>query len=224
VPPRPWSRAPLEVLQRGQASADEGGALTLWAAWCVEALDYAVELDDEFFGQSQTRDFRPDAIDLAHVRWSAGTGSTAIDLCAAALGSWHCGVHRGAHQLDLRMIRPRAKDRTGAKDKSVERRRKALPAAAKAWVRRTWVDPQYKTLLAVRNPFTHARLPRIVALGTTGHQGRTAFRIQHTRGSTSQELDSRELVLLARDVARRHVQEFLDQLDARHLGPAAHKK
>lgn len=235
MPPRPWSREPVEVLQRGQASADEGGALTLWAAWCVWALDYLVELDDEFFGQSQTRDFPPDVIDLANVRWSAGTASTAIDLCAAALGSWHCGVPAGAHQLDLREIREWAKvtsvDRSGPISAVIsffsreQRRRKALPADAKAWVRQTWADQEYQTLRAVRNPFTHARLPRIVILGTQGHQRRTAFRIQHTRRSTSRELDARELVLLARDVARRHVQEFLDRLDARHLGPgAAHKQ
>jgi hypothetical protein len=214
VPPLPWPSDPVGVLGRLSPSAQEGGALALWAAWCVEALDYAVEIDNEFYGQSKTRGFHPDVIDLAHVRWCAGTASTAIDLCAAALGSWYCGVQPGEHQLDLRQIRPWAKKRL------VSRRRAQLPRPARAWVRRVWVDPHYKTLLAARNPFTHSRLPRHLTRPRQGHHGRTEFPIPRKGDApTSSAVGSRTLVLLARDVARRHVQEFLNQIEAQHLGP-----
>jgi hypothetical protein len=213
VPPQPWSRDPVQILQRRLSpSAQEGGALTLWAVWCVEALDYAAEIDDEFYMQSKTRGFHPDVIDIAHVRWSAGTASTAIDLCAAALGSWYCGTQPGAFQLDLRKIRP------WANDTAVSRRRAKLPAAARAWVRRSWVDSEYKTLLVVRNPFTHSRLPRHLTGSTLAHSGRTAFPVQQKASKTARAVGARVLVLLARDVARRHVQEFLDEIDDRRIG------
>jgi hypothetical protein len=214
MPPQPWSRDPVHVVQALSPSGQEGGALTLWAAWCVEALDYGEEIDDEFFAKGTTRGFHPDVIDLAHVRWSAGTACTAIDLCAAALGSWYCGVKPGAHQLDLRQIRPWSRNR------SISNIRTKLPAAARAWVRGTWVDPDYKTLLAVRNPFTHSRLARHLSRPTHGHQGRTAFPVPRARGgSRSSVVDSRRVVVLARDVARHRVQAFLDEIDRRHLGP-----
>jgi hypothetical protein len=216
MPPRPWTRNPVDILQRLPQVAQQGGALALWGAWCVEALDYAVEIDDDFFAGSRMRGFHPDVIDLAHVRWSAGTASTAIDLCAAALGSWYCGVGHGDHQLDLRRIRP------WARDKTVARTRASLPLAGRAWVRRTWTDPQYKTLLSIRNPFTHSRLPRLVMLSTLssqGHRDRTAFPTARIAGrAPPTPISARQLVLLARDVARRHVQDFLDDVDAKRLG------
>ncbi len=212
VPPQQWTRDPMQVLQPLAASSQEGGALVLWAVWCADALDYADAIDDEFFGQGNTRGFQPEVIDLAHVRWAAGTASTAIDLCAAALGSWYCGVLAGAHQLDLRKIRP------WAHNKNVSATRAKLPPAGRAWVRRTWVDADYKTLLALRNPFTHSRLPRHLTRPTSGHSGRTAFPLPPRPGS-SPTIDSRTAVLVARDVARVHVQDFLDEVDARRLGP-----
>jgi hypothetical protein len=160
----------------------------------VEALDYLDDIDDEFVRTSRTRGFHPHTIDLAHVRWAAGTAVTAIDLCAAALGNWYCGVPGDNHALDLADVRSQ---------------RNKLPPSATAWVERVWTDPEYETLRKVRNPFTHRRLPRHLTVG-----GRTAFPI-----SPSKTVGSRELVLLARDVARRHVQDFFVQIEARRIGP-----
>jgi hypothetical protein len=72
----------------------------------VEALDYLEELDDDFFTTPSMRGFHPHTIDLAHVRFAAVTALTAIDLCAAALGNWYCGVPGDNHALDLADIRP----------------------------------------------------------------------------------------------------------------------
>ena len=185
----------------------------LWAAWCVESLDYAVALDDDFYVGGQTRGFHPDVIDLAHVRWTAGTAGTAIDLCAAALGAWYCAVAPGAYQLDLRKIRP------WARDNKVKRLRSSLPTPARAWVRRTWSDPDYKALLAIRNPFTHYRMARLLSIGGSGHTGRTEFStLPAGPRRRSATLSARKLVVMAQDLAHRHVQDFLDEIDAGRVG------
>jgi hypothetical protein len=53
VPPRPWSRNPIEVVGKGGCRPlRRKAAVTVWAAWCAEAIDCLDEIDDESFKKS----------------------------------------------------------------------------------------------------------------------------------------------------------------------------
>jgi hypothetical protein len=66
--------------------------LSIWAVWSVESLH---DLDDLDASQADypkaIGTHHADIVDMAHVRWAAGTATTALDLCAAALGRVYCG-------------------------------------------------------------------------------------------------------------------------------------
>lgn len=122
----------------------------------------------------------------------------------SGLGVWYCGVKPGARQLSLKGLR----DHEG---------RSTLPAGAQAWVVRVIGDPDHALIGTTRNPLTQGRTARTLFLSNQapqGHQQRTMFPTTDGTG-----VDTRRLVVSSRDVARRHVQSFLNDIDAGLYGP-----
>lgn len=196
----------MEVLQRLSETpvAQEGAALLMWSAWAVESLGYLDDLERSYFVEGNTGGFPGEVIDLAHVRWSAGTAMTALDLCAASLGVWYCGVAAGSHQRKV-------------KDFADPASRLALPGPAAAWIETVLADSDFGATSDTRNPFTHGRVARHISVGnvpTTAHAGRTELR---QRGGSL--MSARDVVVRSRELAWRHVQSFLDGVDAADFGP-----
>jgi hypothetical protein len=65
------------------------------ASRCVNGLHYLADLDEHLVPLDAATDVLShgwQVVDMAHVRWPAGSGITALDLCAAALGRLYCGI------------------------------------------------------------------------------------------------------------------------------------
>jgi hypothetical protein len=125
-----------------------------FAVECVNGLHYLFDID----GQLVPRDAATDilghnwqAVDMAHVRWAAGSAITAVDLCAAALGRLYCGVSDDdARDLDLEGIKRR-------EHRDVLR---AAPGDPAEWAAHVRGDKRYSDLLDLRQQLTHRIRPR----------------------------------------------------------------
>lgn len=193
-----WTFNDIAGVTNGWPSKD-AGALLLWAMWATDSLDYLAHVDDRAFGGARRILYghHPDAIDLAHVRWAAGSAATAIDLCAAVLGRNYCGTK--LPELALASFFQRGGSKLLA----------ALPPEARRWVKATNSDPDYASIKRARNPMMHSRLARTLQLSTEKpgpHEHRTLLPV----GPGKTPVDARTLVLLARSAAVRHVGSFLD--------------
>ncbi|MDP9183748.1 MAG: hypothetical protein M3P04_13350, partial [Actinomycetota bacterium] len=62
-------------------------------------------------------------MDISHVRWATSNAITALDLCAATLGTLFCG-NTGGHELSLRSFDPNI-PRSSRQTAAVARRRAA---------------------------------------------------------------------------------------------------
>jgi len=231
-----WIRNPVSVVQGYDARHPQTplGPPVIWAGWAVDALHYLDDLDQaQGTYTAPVRGHNPDIVDIAHVRWAAGTAVTSLDLCAAALGRVYCSW-TDTKELDLRAFQPRrskgnrlyrivrpvvpSRSRPRLKDlfpdkqsREVESRRSLLPPSALSWVDNVIADARYRQIQGARNQFTHSWLRRgLFRGGAEGHSGRTQFVIRpHTAA-----LNSRTLVELARDLATEHVVAFFDVIDS----------
>jgi hypothetical protein len=175
------------------------GALFMWAIWSVESLHYLDDLDKEYDSSRGTIAGHPGAIiDVAHCRWATGTCITALDLCAAGLGNAFCN-HPGPPELSVADFGPRARDG--------KMLRSRLPLVALQWIDAVRSDRDYERVKDARHWLTHSRVPRHFKLGTGG--GRPS-RLELEIGSM--RLGVRQLIELARDVATKHVIQFLKEL------------
>ena len=197
-----WPRAPIQIVQAYEArraGRGDTGALIMWATMTVEGLHYLDDLDSLHYGAcSPGKDHLPDIINMAHVRWATGSAITALDLCAAAIGRECCGW-TGPRELDLRDFDP------SLSRSSRIHCRASLSATAKGWVDQVLADPRYKDVLGTRNPLTHSRLRRRLYGGT-----QQAEFVIPTTGSA---MNTRDLVIHARDLATERVIQFLDVVD-----------
>jgi hypothetical protein len=187
-------------------SDSEAGALLSWAMWAAEDVGYLDHLDHRAFGGRRRTlyGYHPDVVDLAHVRWAAGSAVTAIDLCAAVLGRNYCHV-KGNHQLALAAF----VDKTKGLGLLAQ-----LPGDAQRWVKAVSRDPDFGTVKRARNPMTHSRLPRTIQGGNRKpgpHEQRTSLPV----GPNGALVGARDIVLLAKAVAQKHVEYFLDGVMAR---------
>jgi hypothetical protein len=172
-------------------------------------------LDNEKFGGSsgQLYGYHPNVIDLAHVRWAAGSAVTALDLCATALGRKH-GLVAG-QELAIFDFFP-ADQRDGPSKQKAKVRFAALSPAGQRWLNNVNSDPEYRTVRRARHPFTHGRLPRKLYLGTTQpgpHEQRQGLPV----GSKGAEVYSRDLITMAKHVALHHIKQFADAVKRREL-------
>jgi hypothetical protein len=164
-----------------------------WALDAVEGLRWLVHVDDwAFDGASENLGGRePRVIDVAHVRWATTTAVTAVDLCVAEIAVRYCGEPFWSEWMpNLAEVRGRL---TGQN-----------PPAASAWLDRVERDPDYQSLRrGARDPLTHRFLVRTALIGP----GRTLFGLDRAAPAEDRP-NAREVILLALDVADRHVREF----------------
>jgi hypothetical protein len=149
MPPFQWQNEPTATIIEFESrhGSPQAGALLLTAVGAVDSLYYLRDLDQgDDLSQPTINGHSPDIVDLAHARWATATCSTALDLCAAALGKVFCG-HSGAHELKVPSFNSPAN-------------RSKLPIAAGDWVDNLLQDTRYDQLKAIRNPLTHSKLPR----------------------------------------------------------------
>lgn len=164
-----------------------------WAVDAVEGLRWLAHVDGWAFDSDREnlggRD--PRVIDVAHVRWATTTAVTALDLCAAEIAVRYCDEPFWSERMpNLGAVRGRL---TGQG-----------PPAASAWLDRVEADPDYQSLRrSARDPLTHRFLVRTALIGP----GRTPFELDRA-GPADDRPNAREVILLALDVADRHVREF----------------
>lgn len=173
-----------------------------WAVDALDGLNWLVDLDDWAFTGSrenlQGRD--PKVIDIVHVRWATSTAVTALDLCGVELAVRYAG-------LDFWTNKAPVLDWVEA---DVCKAGGTLPEWASEWLRTVLNDPGYKALKATRDPLIHRFLVRTALLWTvvpTGHEFRTEFDVPNPEGAETRP-NARQLVVLACDVADRHVRAF----------------
>lgn len=199
MPAWPWTHDQIGDVTNAWPES-EAGALVAWAMWAADSLDYLVVVDDVAFGSTPRilHGQHPDTVDVAHVRWASGTAVTAIDLCAAALGRRYCGVV-GDRELSVPTL-ARAINAPGGP---------VLPKDAATWLHQVRTDSDYKLIKRARNPLTHARHARTLSASTTP-PGPHDNRVRLPVGAKGALMDCRDLVVLAQNVAFRHVNSFVD--------------
>jgi hypothetical protein len=190
MPPYNWAVDPVQLVQSFESKHNNpvAGALFAWAVWTVDCLYYLDDLDEAFDrSRAPIAQHRPDVVDVAHARWATGTSITSLDLCAAGLGHAFCG-NTGTHEFDIGDINAA--------------RKAQLPPEAQQWFDRVIADPQYNIVKSARDWLTHSRVSRHSAIGGASLPERLKLQFGPSR------LPVRDLVLVARDLATRHVADF----------------
>lgn len=173
-----------------------------WALDALEGLDWLVEIDDRAFEGDRAnlsgRD--PRVVDLAHIRWAASSAKTALDLCAAEL-AYRLG------ELDFWSDKVPTLDQVARrlKDKDAP-----ISKSASKWLEGVMDDPDFVTLAHVRHALTHRFLVRtalIVIRPPRDHEERTRLEVDPEMPAFERP-DARELILLCRDVVKRHIDRF----------------
>jgi hypothetical protein len=176
-----------------------------WAADAVDGLEWLVELDDWAFANDRDhlRGRHPKLIDVVHVRWAVSTAITAVDLCAAELAVRFGGLDPWTSHVPV--LKKVVQD--------VERGRYEISDEAATWLDAVGQDAEYHAIKATRDPLTHRFLVRSAMLWTvppTGHQSRTEFAVP--TAAAAGRPNARDLIVLAHEVADRHVTSFADVL------------
>lgn len=179
--------------------------LVLAATRGVEAIDYLVAIDEQWFGDVWARDtYANESIDDAHVRWAATSALSCIDQSVAVAS---------------RIGRFRTKRREDREDSirsfySDGRRKEPWPSAPwGAWLDDVVGDPDYNKLHALRNSLVHGDTKRLVHLSTTplaGHRNRFGYWVG------DEHLLARPALLLCLRVATTHVGRLVETLVALH--------
>ena len=174
-----------------------------WALDAVQGLRWLVDLDDWAFDGENLGGRDPRVIDVAHVRWATTTAVTAVDLCAAEIAVRYCGESFWSDRMPgLEDVRDRLTGRA--------------PEAATAWLDNVEKDRDYQLLRrGARDPLTHRFLVRSALIGP----GRTLFELDRD-APVEDRPDAREVILLALNVADRHVREFGRMLGKRRGPPS----
>jgi hypothetical protein len=216
MPPYTWPNNPGPVIQSFEArrGTPEAGALFVWAVRTVESLHYLDDMD-HVYNTSFTviNGHSHEVLDVAHARWATSTCITALDLCAAGLGRSFCG-HTSQHELNLidfagrklsflRTFRFCFRRSQPAKRAA---RYKQLPTPAAQWVDSVLADADYKRIKATRNWLVHSRLPLHYTIAPGGP------RVRLKLGKADSQIGVRDLVVMARHVATRHVSAFVNLL------------
>ena len=197
-----WPKDPIRTLQGFEARALSQGArgdhsaLVIWAVWTVDSLFYLEEIvNADRTDLSLYAPHNPATKAVAHLRWAAGSAITAIDLCAA-VAARELGLWTGGNEFDARKLVNKRND---------------LPAVVVGgwppdilrWLEDLTMDPDYPIILGARHPLTHARVIRHF---TTADRS-----IRIDMGGTLYTTD--ELIVLARKLATKQVEAFLDVVE-----------
>jgi hypothetical protein len=150
VAPHDWASDAAATAQR--LSGDVSARIS-FAVECVNGLHYLSDIDGQLVPLDAATDVLGhnwQVVDMAHVRWAAGSAITALDLCAAALGRLYCGISGDdARDLDLEGIkRPEHRDVL-----------RAAPGDPAAWAAGVRGEHRYSDLLDLRHQLTHQVRP-----------------------------------------------------------------
>lgn len=204
MPSAHWQTKPSEAIVAFEKRHPnpEAGALLLWAYSSADALHYLADLDAAYeTSRSVPGGHPPDIVDVAHVRWAAGTCITALDLCAAGLARAF-GGHPGPKEFDLGDFSrtPPSKATTTVIN--------AIPPPAFRWIHAVLADSAFVEMKAARDTLTHRRLPRhlYASLGSTASDPRLDLQVG------TQRIPARRLIEDARDLATRHLGNLLTLL------------
>jgi hypothetical protein len=164
-----------------------------WAVDAVDGLRWLIDADEWAFAPpgDNIRGRDPRVIDVAHVRWATTTAVTAIDLCVAEIAVRFCNEPFWSERMpSLTAVRRRLTGQTAV--------------TASSWLDAVEIDHDYQLLRrGARDPLAHRFLVRTALIGP----GRTRFELDPKAPPESRP-DAREVVLLALDVADRHVRGY----------------
>ena len=209
-----WTSMPLADINTAletHSSDSLCGGLIAWACDCVDSLFYLTDHDEAVFDSQPAtyQGHRAPVINVAHVRWATSTAITALDLCAAALARIHAGAlgrtfsgRFDDHEVGLRQLGPGGTYRS---------KRVLLPSEAVTWCDGVLGDPGYLLVLKARGPLVHGRHPRVLQMSTTGTPPRDDLSLD---GPGQPSTPARNLVVDSRDVAAKHVDDFLSKTAA----------
>jgi len=221
--PYQWRTNPAEIVIAYEERGKRNGAGSRFTAatHCVESLHYLADLD-AYLGSTRYLGHNPDHADIAHARWAVNTCITAIDLCAAGLGRAYCG-NEEKKEFSLGYFNPtRKKNRKkgirawicrsycGRNKKNTDKTeiyRSKLPDAYRDWIDNILGDPLYKEIKSARDWLTHSRIPRHLTLNA-GPPTRTRLKLSVGK----KKIGVRDLIERSRDVATKHISDFLDLL------------
>jgi hypothetical protein len=205
MPAHAWTTYYMDAakkLEQRRSIGSRTPGLLAWAGFSVDALYYLADVDDFVVTQSPQRWLRhqPETIDLANAYLAASLAFAGLDRCAAVLGRIY-GSATARTELSIPSFQP------WSRKKSVQKRRNRLPKPARLWVRGVWLDHEYQTIRAVRHPLTHASTRRHIKRPIrASHSDRMG--LQRHLPRASQVTNVRDLILVSRDVATRHVEYF----------------
>ena len=188
MPPYVW-RTPFE--------SRTGGGYLQWAMLTVEGLHWLADMDDRAFagGRVGLQGHPAISVDIAHARWATASAISAIDLCGAELAVKYLGLGY-----------PPSPDQTPTLAQLDANR---LPSQAQLWVAGVKADPQYGRTKRARNGLIHRLLVRTAWISPTPGPPapREAFATDQP-DIPDHRLSAGELVVVARDMATAHVEEF----------------
>jgi hypothetical protein len=153
MPGHSWSRDSQAAARRINAVNPDAQARLSFAIECVNGLHYLVDLDEYLVPNDVATDVLNhnwQVVDMAHVRWAAGSAITALDLCAAALGRLYCGIVGNERDLSVE----------SAKQKHWTALRKARGGEPSKWITAVRGDHRCQDLLRLRHELTHRVRPR----------------------------------------------------------------
>jgi len=202
MPPFTWPTEPAGLIQAFETRHPHpsAGALFAWALRAVESLHYLDDIDRAYdVSHTVIGTHRPDVVDVAHARWATGTCITALDLCAAGLGRALC-AHSGPRELDL------ADFDSNSPFKRIVARRALLHPLALDWIDSVCAEAEYQKIKGARDWLVHSRLTQHFTISCGGPPQRLKLQLETT------QLEVRHIVEVARDVATRGVEAFLNVL------------
>ncbi len=202
-----------DLTAAGEALRDGGdpeiGALVAHAAHAAQALHYLADLDQSL-SPSDPMPLGHDGqiVDLAHARWATGTATTALDLCAAALGRRRLGGPKAPAGLKGSHKEFSLADLANGKHPTTRATYASkLTPDGKAWIVSAWGDPGTAGIRDVRHVLAHARSTRHFETNLTVGQPTAITRTGFPVGGRTVVVD--QIVVQARDVATKYVEEFL---------------
>jgi hypothetical protein len=189
----PWPKVDSEKALKVIADSldEKGNAFTCWAVWSVSYLRYLAALDRAAPGlPTAIPPITLQVIDYSHGHWATVTAITAIDRCAAALGSL-LPAKKGGFAYSL-------------SDLNGKHRPLATFPLADRWVASVHADSEYGTVKSFRDPMVHRSIRATAELGGSS---RSELRIDSGTGPVSVKAD--DLVRKSLTLAVRHVGSFL---------------
>ena len=233
--PYEWSRDPIAAAHRLNPANPAAQARLTFAVECVDGLHYLTDLDEHLIPidtATPVLGHNWQVVDMAHVRWAADSAITALDLCAAVLGRLYCGITEDKRDLSVGSARAEHWKAEHWKALTV------APGEPSKWVAAVRGDDGYKLLLELRHELTHRVRPRSYSVRTadasltSDHVGPWSPEAARAHAEAAAEAQARaeaasgtdrtrfpiggrhlpvpEVLRLARDVATKHVEAFIE--------------